>query len=89
MIDKLLEAWTTFGIKVTDGYATFVKNVGVASIIIAPFYLLGFVIPWFIVTAILVALDILYGRIVYDLGFKEQWKCFKEGLVEGMDETER
>lgn len=87
MIEKLLEMWTTFGLKVTYGYSVFEENIGMAVIIVMPLYLLGFVIPWFMTTMVLVGIDILYGRIVYGVSFKEQWDCFKEGLNEGLNEN--
>ena len=87
MTDKLLGLWATFGLKVTYGYSMFVENIGMAVFIVAPLYLLGFVIPWFMVTMVLLAIDILYGHIVYGLGFKEQWDCFKKGVIEGLNEN--
>lgn len=85
MIEKLLVMWTTFGLKVTYGYSMFEENIGMAVIIVMPLYLLGFVIPWFVTTMVLVGTDILYGRIVYGVSFKEQWNYFKEGINEGLN----
>lgn len=85
MIDKLLDVWCTFGLKVTYGYGIFAEKIGVASIIIAPLYLLGFAIPWFMVTVVLLAISILYGHIVYGMSFKEQVAWIKEGVDEGLN----
>lgn len=86
MIEKIMTFWTDFGIKVMDGYVTFIEKVGPASIILVPIMLLGFTIPWFLVMIVLVAIDILYGRIVYDLTIKEQVECLKEGIIEGYND---
>lgn len=83
MIEKLTTLWTDFGIKVMSGYMIFIEKVGPASIIVAPIVLLGFTIPWFLVMMVLLGLDILYGRIVYNLSIKEQVGWLKDGIKEG------
>lgn len=83
MIDKLSTLWIVFGVKVMDGYVTFVEKVGAPSIIVAPFVLLGFTIPWLLVMAIILALSILHGRIVYDITIKEQVGWLMNGIKEG------
>ena len=83
MIDKLVTLWTNFGIKVMSGYMVFIEKIGPASIIVIPIVLLGFVIPWFLVQMILLGLDILHGRIVYDISIKEQVGWLKKGFDEG------
>lgn len=83
MIDKLLTLWTEFGVRVMSGYMIFIEKVGAISVIAIPFVLLGFTIPWILVMVVLLALDILYGRIVYDLPIKEQVGWFMDGIKEG------
>lgn len=83
MIEKLMTFWTDFGVKVMSGYVIFVEKVGPASIIMVPIMLLGFTIPWFLVMTVLLAIDILYGRIVLDISIKEQVGLLKEGIMEG------
>lgn len=87
MFGKLLRFWADFGIKVMSGYVIFCEKVGAASLIVAPIMLLGFTIPWFLVTMVLLAIDILYGRIVFDLTIKEQVESVKEGFNEGYHGT--
>lgn len=86
MIEKLMTFWTNFGVKVMSGYVIFCEKVGAASLIVAPIMLLGFTIPWFLVMMVLLAIDILYGRIVFDLTIKEQVECLKEGIIEGYND---
>ena len=86
MFDKFLDIWLIFGLRVTYGYGIFSEKIGLVSIVMTPIYLLGFVIPWFMVTMTLIGICILYGHIVYGMSFKEQWCWFKEGVNEGLDE---
>lgn len=78
----LLGLWATFGGKVANGYAKFVEKVGPLSLLVMPFMLVGFTIPWYAVLMVLLGLDMLHGRVVYGLSFEEQWGWFKEGLDE-------
>lgn len=82
---KLLELWSTLGLKVMSGYIKAIDNVGAASIIFVPFMLLGFAIPWAMVYVVLIGLNIIQGWFVYDLTFKEQFDCIKEGFIEGVN----
>jgi multidrug transporter EmrE-like cation transporter len=82
---KLLELWSTLGLKVMSGYIKAIDNVGAASIIFVPFMLLGFTIPWAMVYVVLIGLNIIQGWFVYDLTFKEQFDCVKEGFIEGVN----
>ena len=83
MIEKLNTLWIEFGVRVMNGYVIFIEKVGAVSIIVIPFVLLGFTIPWLLVMAVLLALNILYGRIVYDVSIKDQVGWLKEGIKEG------
>lgn len=83
---KLLELWSTLGLKVMSGYIKAIDNVGAASIIFVPFMLLGFTIPWTMVYVVLIGLNIIQGWFVYDLTFKEQFDCVKEGFIEGVND---
>lgn len=87
MFGKLFTLWLDLGIKVIGGYVIFVEKIGPASIIVTPFMLLGFSIPWLLVTMLLLGIDILYGRIVLDLTIKEQIEWLKEGFNEGYHGT--
>ena len=84
---KLLELWVAFGTNVANGYTMFVGNVGWLALIMAPIMLLGFTIPWLLVTVILFALDLVYGRIVLGLTIKEQCIWVKEGIVESLNDN--
>ena len=85
---KLLRLWSDFGVKVMNGYGIFVGKVGALAIIVTPLMLIGFSIPWLVVTTILITLNMIQGRIVYGLSFKEQYDCVKEGIIEGLNEID-
>lgn len=85
----LLKLWVKFGVKVMSKYIPFVERVGDASIIIAPLMLLGFTIPWVMVYIVLLALTIVQGWFVYDLTFKEQIDCVKEGFIDCVEHPEK
>ena len=86
---KLLELWAKIGVKVMGKYIPFIERVGDASIIIAPLMLLGFTIPWVMVYIVLLALNMVQGWFVYDLTFKEQYDCVKEGFMNGVNHPEK
>lgn len=85
---KLLKLWAKFGLKVMGGYITSIDRVGAASVIFIPFMLLGFTIPWVIVYVLLLGLNMVQGWFVYDLTFKEQFDCVKEGFRNGVNHPE-
>lgn len=82
---KLLELWSTLGLKVMSGYVAFIEKHENAAIYIALLMLLGITIPWVIVYVVLLALNIIQGWFVYDLSIKEQVDCIKEGFMDGVN----
>lgn len=86
---KLLELWSTLGLKVMSGYMAFIEKHENAAIYIIPLMLLGFTIPWVMVYVILLALNIIQGWFVYDLTIKEQVDCIKEGFMNGIKHPDK
>ena len=85
-MSKLLELWVAFGTNVSNGYVMFVEKTGRLALLVAPIMLVGFTIPWFVVTAVLLALDLVYGRIVYGVTIKDQCSWVKEGIDEAWND---
>lgn len=86
---KLLKLWSKLGVKVMKWYVPFIEKVGDASIFIATLMLLGFTIPWSMVYIVLITLNIIQGWFVYDLTFKEQYDCVKEGFIDGVNNPDK